>query len=169
MKLQTILYIALTFFVAQGIAQTKTAKTKVKQLTGGTLKPKIGKNVTKIDLKGESYYLTKDIGYNIVGEYLYESKKEPIVQLNQDGTGLFQLHGMSKTRMIWGIECNMDGTPKKIATSWGFAYNLWYQIKEKHKGKTWESGEIDVWDIVQFSVHTDEKYLSILGERNKSL
>jgi hypothetical protein len=150
-NLKKIFLVALTLITTCVSAQTK-----------------INDKVNKVIIKNETYYLTKEIGYNIIGEYLYESKKEPIIQLNQDGTGLFQLHQMSKTKMVWGIECDKDGTPKKLKTDWGFMYNLWYQIKEKHKGKSWESGEIDAWDIVQFSVHTDEKYISILGERNKT-
>ncbi|MBA4320100.1 MAG: hypothetical protein C0412_17005, partial [Flavobacterium sp.] len=104
----------------------------------------------------------------ITGDYLFEGKKDPIVQLNADGTGLFQLHEMSRTPMVWGIECEMDGTPKKVKAAWGFMYNLWYQIKAKHKGASWESGEIDAWDVVSFSVHTDENTIYILGERIKT-
>ena len=146
MKLKILLFIALSLFITGAFAQTA---------------------VTKLTVKGEVYYLTKKTGYNITGLYKYESKGEPIVKLNEDGTGLFQLHGMSQTPMVWGIECDAKGVPKGLKTDWGFVYRFWYQIKEKHRGKTWESGEIDEWDIVQFSVHTDEKKIYILGERIK--
>lgn len=147
MKLRNLLFIALSLFITGAYAQTA---------------------VTKVTVKDEVYYLTKNIGYNITGIYKYESKGEPIVQLNKDGTGLFQLHDMSQTKMVWGIECDAKGAPKELKTDWGFAYRLWYQIKEKHKGKSWESGVIDEWDIVQFSIHTDENNIYILGERIKS-
>ncbi len=123
--------------------------------------------VTRVTIKDEVYYLTRNIDYPITGLYKYESKGEPIVQLNEDGTGLFQLHEMSQTKMVWGIECDEKGIPKKNETSWGAVYRLWYQIKEKHKGASWESGQINDWDVVQFSIHFDTKEMYILGERIK--
>ena len=150
-------------------AQKKANSTnKTTTVAAKTAIQKLGKNVQEVKIKNETYYLTKEIGYPITGEYLFESKKDPIVQLNPDGTGLFQLHEMSRTPMVWGIECEINGTPKKIKTDWGFMYNLWYQIKAKHQGASWESGEIDAWDVVSFSVHTDESKIYILGERIKS-
>ena len=147
MKLRTLLIIALSLFVTGSFAQSA---------------------VTKVTVKDETYYITTKMEYPITGLYKYESKGDPIVQLNEDGTGLFQLHQMSQTPMVWGIECDSKGNPKELKVSWGSAYRLWYQIKEKHKGKSWEQGTIDEWDIVQLSVHTDEKKIYILGERIKT-
>jgi hypothetical protein len=164
--------ITILLFLLAGVtlqAQKKTTSTtKTSTVAAKTTTQKLGKNVQEVKIKNETYYLTKEIGYVITGEYLFESKKDPIVQLNPDGTGLFQLHEMSRTPMVWGIECERNGTPKKIKTDWGFMYNLWYQIKAKHQGASWESGEIDAWDVVSFSVHTDESKIYILGERIKS-
>ena len=171
MKPKNLIIIALSLFATSIHAQKKTiAKTTKKNSTVVTksVTPKLGKNVQEVKIKNETYYLTKEIGYNITGEYLFEGKKDPIVQLNADGTGLFQLHQMSKTPMVWGIECEMDGTAKKIKADWGFMYRLWYQIKAKHKGSSWESGEIVAWDVVSFSVHEDDGKIYILGERTKT-
>jgi hypothetical protein len=129
---------------------------------------RLGKNVQVIKIKNKTYYLTREIGYPIIGEYLYQSKKDPIVKLNADGTGLFQRHQMSRTPMVWGIECEIDGTPKKVKADWGYMFTIWYQIKEKHKGNGWESGEIDAWDAASFSVHEDTRSIYILGERIKN-
>ena len=171
MKPKNLIMIVLSLFIASVQAQTNTNLNSPKKPATVAIKPsppKLGKNVEEVKIKNETYFLTKEIGYAIAGDYLFESKGEPIVKLNADGTGLFQLHQMSQTKMVWGIECEIDGTPKKIDAPWGFMYNLWYQIKEKHKGKSWESGEIDAWDVVSFSVHTDENKIYILGERIKS-
>jgi phage protein U len=172
MKLRKLLLIALSLTLTAGFAQvktkTKTTTTKTKTVATKPATPKMGKNVTKVEIKGETYYMTKEIGYNVLGTYNYEGKGAPIVELNQDGTGLFALHEMSPTRMVWGFECEMDGTPKKNETPWGAVYRLWYQIKEKNKGASWESGVVDAWDIVQFSIHFDEHLMYILGERTKS-
>lgn len=124
-------------------------------------------DITKVVIKDEVYYLTRDIGYPITGTYKYEGK-EPIVYLGEDGKGLFQLHQMGQTPMVWGIECTADGTPMKQESDFGAIYILWYQITEKHKGKTWESGTVGEWDAVQFSIHFKEKEIYILGERVKS-
>lgn len=171
MKTKQLLLIVLSLFITSLQAQKKTSSTAPKKTAAIAAKPavkKVGKNVQVVKIKDETYYLTKEIGYPITGDYLFESEKDPIVRLNSDGTGLFQLHQMSQTPMVWGIECEMDGTPKKVNASWGFMYNLWYQIKAKHKGASWESGEIDAWDVVSFSVHEDEHKIYILGERIKT-
>lgn len=171
MKTKNLIIIVLSLFITSTHAQKKTNSNSPKKTTTLAPKlaaPKLGNNVQEVKIKTEIYFLTKEIGYPITGDYLFESKGDPTVQLNGDGTGLFQLHQMSRTPMAWGIECEMDGTPKKIVAPWGFMYNLWYQIKEKHKGASWESGEIDAWDVVSFSVHTDENKIYILGERIKT-
>jgi len=147
MKLRTLLLIALSLFATGAFAQSA---------------------VTKVTVKDEVYYITTKMDYPITGLYNYESKGEPIVQLNADGTGLFQLHQMSQTKMVWGIECDAKGVPKELKAAFGPVYRLWYQIKEKHKGKTWESGVVDEWDIIQLSIHTNERKIYILGERIKT-
>lgn len=146
--------------------------------------PKLGKNVIKVVVENETYYLTKDIGYNVIGQYNNKNgdynqttktnSNEPIAKLNEDGTGLWQNYGTSKVNMEWGFECEMDGTPKKNESHYGAVYRLWYKIKEQlvfvnsYNGKTTLSGDIDKWDIVQFSIHFDEKKMYILGERIKT-
>lgn len=171
MKTKNLIILVLCLFISCIQAQVNTNSKSVKKpatLAPKSTTPKLGKNVQEVKIKNETYYITKEIGYPITGDYLFESKGDPVVQLNADGTGLFQLHQMSRTPMIWGIECEMDGTPKKVKADWGFMYNLWYQIKAKHKGASWESGEIDAWDVVSFSVHEDENKIYILGERIKT-
>lgn len=172
MKLKNVLIIALSLLVTSINSQTKVTT------------PKLGKNVIKVVVENETYYLTKDIGYNVVGQYnningdynqtTKTNSNEPIAKLNEDGTGLWQNYGTSKVNMEWGFECEMDGTPKKNESPYGAVYRLWYKIKEQlafvnsSNGKTTLSGDIDKWDIVQFSIHFDEKKMYILGERVKT-
>jgi len=132
---------------------------------------------TKIIEGGEAYYITTDIGYNLYGEYLNENgaydyktntrSTEPIAFLNEDGTGLWQNYGTSKAKMIWGVECNEDGTPKKIETQYGAVYNLWYMKKEQVIFNGKPEGDVDKWDVVQLSIRFEEKKIAILGERTK--
>lgn len=146
------------------IAQEK----KSEKMSSNSQVTKINSKVTKVVIEGETYYITTEIGnYQILGEYLCEGKGDPIVQLNEHGTGLIQMHGMNRTQMVWGIECEADGTPKKQVAPWGGIYILWYQIKELHTASWGQSGKIDSWDAIQYSIHEDDKTMHILGERIK--
>lgn len=135
MKLHHLLFIALCLFATSAYAQSP---------------------VTKVTVKDEVYFITTKMNYDILGLYKYESKGEPIVELNKDGTGIFQLHQMPQTPMVWGVECDSKGVAKELKVVWGSVYRLWYKAKDKE------------WDIIQLSVHTDEKKIYILGERIKT-
>ena len=135
MKQPSLLFIALCLFATGVCAQSA---------------------VTKVTVKDEVYYLTTKMDYPITGLYKYESKGEPIVQLNEDGTGIFQLHQSPQKDMIWGIESDSKGVPKELKVVWGSVYRLWYKTKDAE------------WDIIQLSVHTDERKIYILGERIKT-
>ncbi len=135
MKLRNLLFIALCLFATGVYAQSP---------------------VTKVTVKDEVYYITTKMDYAITGLYKYESKGEPIVQLNEDGTGIFQLHQMPQSKMIWGVECDSKGIPKELKVVWGSVYRLWYKANDAE------------WDIIQLSIHTDEKKIYILGERVKT-
>ncbi len=125
-------------------------------------------DIVTVKVDDEVYYLTHTIpGYDITGVYNYEEKGEPKVELNKDGTGLFQLHGMSATKMEWGIECDENGVVKVENPASGGVYNLWYQIKETHKGPTWEQGTVGKWDVVEFFIWAAERKMHILRERIK--
>jgi len=125
-------------------------------------------DVVTINVDDEVYYITHTVsGYDITGLYQYEEKGEPIVELLKGGQGFFQLHGMSKTRMEWGIECDEKGVVKVLNPEGGGVYNLWYQIKETHKGPTWEQGTVDKWDVVEFWIYAAERKMHILRERIK--
>ena len=116
--------------------------------------------VNEIRTKEGVRFITTSINYPITGTYLFEGKTEPIVQLNLDGTGIFQLHELPTTAMIWGIECNEIGDPKFIEGFDSATYTLWYK-------NTAESSDEESWISVQFSIHFVKKKMYILGERIK--
>jgi hypothetical protein len=120
-------------------------------------------NIDKISAKDGIHYLTTTIDYPITGTYLFEGAAEPIVQLNPDGTGIFQLDDLSKTTMIWGMECFEDGTPK-YQKGFNYAvYTLWYKNKEANT----ESETNEGWINAHFSIHFEKKKMFILGDRSK--
>lgn len=73
-KTITLQFLALLLFVTNSYAQ----------------------EVEKITAKDGSHYITTTINYPITGTYLSEGGTEPIIQLNPDGTGIFQLDDLSK-------------------------------------------------------------------------
>jgi hypothetical protein len=172
-----------TLVSSASFAQTKSAKSG--SSSNVSTSSKTGKGVITIMVNNEPIYLTTNIDYNIAG--LYENlngdfdnvtrtkSKEPITQLNADGTGLWQNYGTSKVRMNWGIECEKDGSPKKNESPSGAVYRLWYQIQERFvlinsvTGKVIrESGVIGSWDIVEFSINFNLNRFAILGDRVKN-
>lgn len=117
----------------------------------------------KITAKDGIHYITTSIDYPITGTYLFEGTAEPIVQLNPDGTGIFQLEDLSKTTIVWGMECLEDGTPK-YQKGFNYAvYKLWYKSKET----TTESETNEDWINAHFSIHFEKKKMFILGDRSK--
>lgn len=120
-------------------------------------------NIEKISSKDGIHYITTNIDYPITGIYLSEGATEPMVQLNPDGTGIFQLDDLSKITMVWGMECFEDGTPK-YQKGFNYAvYSLWY----KSKAANLEMNPKDEWTNAHFSIHFEKKKMFILGERSK--
>ncbi|MBP6180778.1 hypothetical protein [Flavobacterium sp.] len=119
--------------------------------------------IEKITSKDGIHYITTTIDYPITGTYLSEGETEPFVQLNPDGTGIFQLDDLSKTTMVWGMECFEDGTPK-YQKGFNYAvYSLWYKNKEVNS----EINAKEEWTYAHFSILFQKKKMFILGERSK--
>lgn len=117
----------------------------------------------KITTQDGEHYITTSIDYPISGTYLFEGDKEPIVQLNPDGLGIFQQHDLSKANISWGIECFENGVPM-YKKGFNYAvYTLWYKNKEANT-TTDTTGN---WINAHFSIHFEKKKMFILGERSK--
>ena len=140
MKLKKLLSIALLLFVMNNFAQG---------------------SVTEITTKKGVRYITTSIDYPIIGTYMFQGV-EPIVQLNANGTGIYQLHELPKRAMIWGIECKQAGEPKFMKGFDNAAYTLWYQYTTGSEDET----DSD-WKDVEFSIHFNTSKMFIQGERIK--
>jgi hypothetical protein len=142
MKDLKLLFIALILLTANSYAQNK---------------------IDQITAKDGIHYITTTVDYPITGAYLYEGLTEPLVQLNPDGTGIFQLDDLSKTTMVWGMECLEDGTPK-YQKGFNYAvYTLWYKNKKTNTETETDEG----WIKAHFSIHFEKKKMFILGDRSK--
>ncbi|MBK0370045.1 hypothetical protein [Flavobacterium agrisoli] len=113
--------------------------------------------VTEITANNRTHYITTIINYPVTGTYLFEGKSEPIVQLNPNGSGIFQLHEKPKSNMTWGFECSQIGIPKFKEGFNSAVYSLWYKNDNEEN-----------WNEVQFSIHFNKLKMFILGERIKS-
>lgn len=118
-------------------------------------------SATEIETKDGIRYITNTIDYPITGIYTFQ-EAEPIVDLNGNGTGIYQLHEQPKREIIWGIECNETGEPifKKGYDS--AEYMLYYKYTSLEN-----EGDKD-WKKVEFSIHFNSLKMYINGERAKS-
>lgn len=114
---------------------------------------------TLIKVNNKDVYLSTTVGHDITGTYLYDGIAEPIVQLNANGTGIFQYQDLSKSDIMWGIESNQKGYPIFEKGFDSSKYSLWYK-------KT--SDQEENWTMVQLSIHFNKKKIFIAGERSKN-
>lgn len=113
--------------------------------------------VKQITYKGNNHFITTTIGYPLAGIFLYDEKTEPIIQLNSDGTGIYQDEDLTKKNIIWGVECSEKGVPIFKEGFNSASYSLWYKPNDEEN-----------WITVQLSIHYNKKKMFIMGERIKS-
>ena len=137
MKLKKILLLILLAFAFHGFGQN---------------------SVTEINTKLGVKYLTKSLKYPIMGTYKFEGT-EPIVTLNANGTGMYQLHDEPVRPIQWGIECSKEGESKFIKGFDSAAYTLLYEYTDGVERDTPVA-----WKSVELSVHFNKKKIYIQGE-----
>ena len=112
--------------------------------------------VESIIYKFHPHYMTTDIGQTVAGTYLIEGKKQPIIEINADGTGIIQLANLSKKKITWGIECSDEGIPIFKEGYDSSSYTFWYKITG--------TGE---WLYTQFLIIPGKKKMYLMGDRVK--
>ncbi|WP_269236961.1 hypothetical protein [Flavobacterium flavigenum] len=112
--------------------------------------------VESIIYKFHPHYMTTDIGQTVAGTYLIEGKKQPIIEINADGTGIIQLANLSKKKLTWGIECSDEGIPIFKEGYDSSSYTFWYKITG--------TGE---WLYTQFLIIPGKKKMYLMGDRVK--
>lgn len=137
MKIKNLLFVTLTLCLTNVYSQIKTSK---------------------IIANNQERFITTTIAYPINGIYLYDGKKEPITQLNANGTGVYQYEDLTKKNITWGIECSEVGIPIFKEGFDSASYSLWYKTNDK---------EDNEWIHAQFSIHFNKKKMYISGERVK--
>ncbi len=128
--------------------------------------------VEKIDLNGKEYTVTKkipdDMKY-ILGEYIYnwgKQKKEPIIQLNADNTGIFQPHDVDGIPIKFWLDCDENGVVRKQEGVNGrYQVTLLIQYQPSYS-RIYPGG---TYGLLGVAVVVDQGYAVILGERFKKL
>lgn len=101
------------------------------------------------------FYISGDKEKGLVGEYLYEGKKEPKAILSENGGGYFQRHMVAPDEFEWwGLETNYKGEVQKLTGATG-AYSMILAVKYK-KGN---------YDRMSVTVSPNDRKTYLLGER----
>jgi hypothetical protein len=126
----------------------------------------------KITLNGTVYTVTKKTPTDkkvIFGKYIYEWGKEteePIVELNENGTGLFQPHMVSPIPIKFWFDCDEKGVVRKQEGVNGrYSVTLLVRYGES-TNRNYATGN---YDLMGVTVVKDENYAVIYGERYKKL
>lgn len=118
--------------------------------------------VETINLKGKDYTVSKTLPSEIIGTYKYEEKGEPIVQINADGAGLFQPHGVAAIPIKIWIDVDDKGEPRRqVGSEQRYRYTLLIQYGEGGDGN-YKAGSYDLLDVTMLK---DKGIAVILGER----
>lgn len=124
------------------------------------------KKVEKIELNGDTYTVTKTFPKEILGKYLYEKKGDPIVELFENGEGVFQPHMTAPIKIKFWIDCDEKGNPRKeqhIESRYG--YTLLIQYLDGTNGNY----PVGKYDLMGVHILKDIGYAVIYGERYKPL
>jgi hypothetical protein len=129
-------------------------------------------SVEKITLKGTTYTVTRNIPDDlkvIFGVYTYEwgnEDEKAIVQLNEDGTGLFQPHMINPIRIQFWFDCDENGiVRKKEGVNGNYSVTLLLQYGES-PNKNYATGSYDLMGVIVVPI---ENYAVIYGERYKKI
>ena len=126
----------------------------------------VSSDVETIEIMGDSYSVSKSLPDEIIGKYEYEGKGEPIVQINADGTGLFQPHGMPPIPIKVWIDVDDSGVPRRqVGTEQRYRYTLLIQYGAGGDGN-YPAGKYDLMGVTMLK---DEGKALVLGERIRYL
>jgi hypothetical protein len=127
----------------------------------------------KLMIKNEAHYGVRRIpGYDIIGTYKYDSAdSHPIMQLNADGTGIFEKHDKIPIKIKWWIWSESTGAVKTVKGEAGQQHTIIVQYLEPQytsiRGTQTVTTPANEYDMMMLTIRYDDKKMYILGERVK--
>jgi hypothetical protein len=126
--------------------------------------------VEKFTIDGNTYYGTKAIPEEIKGDYKYEKTKQPIVQINKDCTGQFQVHDVPAYPAEFWVQTDEKGAVQMRKSETNKNYQVVLILKYGSNGESgWKGDKAGKYDRIEATVAYDQGYAIILGERFKKL
>lgn len=122
--------------------------------------------IEKIEYKGEIITVTQKFPKEIFGRYLYEKQGEPIIELNDNGEGLFQPHKKPPIKIKYWIECD---DKMQIRKEEGINGRYKYKLVIKYLDGNNGNYPVGGYDLMGVFIAKDMGYAIIYGERYKSL
>lgn len=130
----------------------------------------VAQKVEKFTIDGKTYYGTKAIPDEITGFYQYEKTKEPIVEINKDGSGQFQVHGVKAYPVEYWIETDEKGVVQKRKSEVNSNYQVVLILLYKSNGESgWKGEKAGQYDRIDVTMAFDQGYAISLGERFRKL
>jgi len=117
------------------------------------------------DKNGQSFHATTKVPDFVLGEYLYEGKGEPKVQLSKGQQGYFQPHMVAPVPLTWwGLQCDASGKPELQTNPEGTA-GMYILVVRYGAGGGGNYPE-GAYDRMQLTYDASKVY--VLGEREKA-
>lgn len=136
----------------------------------GLVNTATSQNVEKFTINGNTFYGTKAIPEEITGLYKYEKVKEPIVEINKDGTGYFQVHDVKAYPVEYWIETDEKGTIQKRKSEVNNNYQVVLILKYGNNGESgWRGANAGTYTRIEVTMAFTEGYAIVLGERYRKL
>lgn len=130
----------------------------------------LAQKVEKFTIENNTYYGTKAIPAEITGKYLFEKTKEPIVEINKDGTGFFQLHEVKAYPVEYWIETDEKGKIHMRKSETNTNYQVVLILKYGSNGESgWKGDKVGTFDRIEVTVAYNLGYAIVLGERFKKI
>ena len=118
-----------------------------------------------VTIDGRSFYISSQIPDGWAGRYLYEENGAPIVQLNADGTGQFQPHGVPAIPIKYWAQVDEAGEVQRESYPGNPSYIEIIVIQYgAGGGGNYPEGS---YDRISRMWHAERNCAIILGERYK--
>lgn len=119
--------------------------------------------VDSVESDGAIIWKTNAVPAEVFGRYLYEKQGEPVIELNADGTGMFQPHGVAGIPIRFWLLSDEKGELVKATGGANYRYTVVLQYGPGGGGN-YPEGSYATW---YWTMDAASNCANILGERFK--